>query len=342
MKRWRNLALGFAFSLLFLWLALRDLDWTDAGRMLASARWGVVLPAGMIWTAGLVARAVRWRILLGQRIGLRHTFHVLNIGFLINNTLPFRVGDITRAYLVSRAETGLSGWTALSTIITERIIDMLAVVVMLVIVLPVLAIDRAAVSGGLLMGGGAIIGFAILLILAHTPDRAHRLLDRVQRRLPLLDRLPLEELLARVLVGLRPLTSWRTLGATILWTALAWALSAAGSWILALAFPDLPQTAEMRAALTLSVVAASFSIIIPFTLASVGPFEAAAIFALLTAGIAQEAAAAYAIVWHAGVIATYALWGIIGILALGLSLSQIQQGAAIAAAASQTPPESGL
>ncbi|MDX5297404.1 MAG: flippase-like domain-containing protein, partial [Gammaproteobacteria bacterium] len=90
----------------------------------------------------------------------------------------------------------------------------------------------------------------------------------------------------------------------------------------------LPQTPLMRAALSLSIVAASFSIIIPFTLASVGPFEAAAIFALMTAGIPQELAATYAVVWHAGTVIVYAFWGVIGIINLGLSVQQIQQGAA--------------
>ena len=87
-------------------------------------------------------------------------------------------------------------------------------------------------------------------------------------------------------------------------------------------------TPEMRAALTLSVVAASFSIIIPFTIASVGPFEAAAVFALMTVALPQEIAVAYAVVWHAGTVLLYAIWGVIGMLGLGLSLGQIQEGAA--------------
>lgn len=329
MKRWRNLALGLVFSLLFLWLALRDLDWSAVGRTLASARWGYLLLAAGIWTLGLAVRAIRWRVLLGGQVSFSRAFHVLNIGFLINNTLPFRTGDLARAYLVSRDGEGPSGWAALSTVVAERIIDMLAVVILLVAVLPVLTIDRAAVNGGLLMGAVAVVGFAFLLVLAHTPERTLGFLQRLSAPLPLLNRAPLQDLLTRLLAGLRPLTTWRGLLATILWTALAWALSVAGSWVLAQVFPALPQSAEMRAALSLSVVAASFSIIIPFTLASVGPFEAAAIFALLTVRTPQEVAAAYAVVWHAGAVVTYTLWGIVGILSLGLSVSQIRQGAMI-------------
>jgi uncharacterized protein (TIRG00374 family) len=328
MKRWRNLILGILFSVIFLWIALRDLGWQAMGEILQNARWGYLLPAFAIWSLGLGLRAIRWRVLLANRPALRPTFHILNIGFLINNTLPFRVGELARAYLIGRRESGISVWAALSTILTERILDMLMVVLMLAAVLPTLAVDQTAITSGLLLGLVAVVGFGLLLVIAHRPDLAHRLLSVALRLLPPLERLKLDSLLDRILDGLQPLsTRWGLLGA-LLWTGAAWGCSAAGSWVLALALPSLPATPVMRAALTLSVVAASFSIIVPFTLASVGPFEAAAIFALLTAGISREAAATYAFVWHAGVVVTYAVWGGIGMLATGLSFSQIRQGAA--------------
>ncbi len=328
MKRWRSLLLGILLSALFLWFALRGLDWSQVGVVLRDIHWeGLALAAG-IWSLGLAARALRWRALMGFRTPFRQTFHVLNIGFLINNTLPFRVGELARAYLIGREDNAVSGWAALSTILAERLLDMLAVVLMLAAVLPVLVVDPAAIRGGALLGGIAVLGFCTLLFFAFRPGTARRLLAFVLARIPALHRLNPESLLERVLDGLHPLTTAKGLFGTLAWTAVAWLCSAAGSWVLALAFPGLPQTPVMRAALTLSVVAASFSIIIPFTLASVGPFEAAAVFALLTAGISQEAAVAYALIWHAGVVITYAAWGVLGLLALGLNFSQVRQGAA--------------
>ncbi len=335
--RRRNLLIGAVFSLFFLWIALRGLDWASVGEVLRTARWGYLLAAMGLWSLGLATRAIRWRALLGGDVAFPLTFHILNIGFLLNNTLPFRVGELARAFLVSRSVAGVSGWSALTTIVAERIIDMLAVVVLLVIVLPAIAVDQAAVTSGLVMGGVAVVGFCALLVFAHHPAWAHAILAAILRRLPFLHRFRLDALLGRVLTGLRPLTTWRSLWRTLFWTGVSWLLSVISAWVLALAFPALPPTPLMRAALTLSIVAASFSIIVPFTLASVGPFEAAAIFALMTAGIPQELAAAYAVVWHAGTVVVYAAWGALGILNLGLSLQQIQQGAT--ALATQAEPD---
>ncbi len=328
MKRWPHLTLGLLVSAFFLWLALRDLDWNGVAAILGAAHWGYGLLALLIWTLGLAARAVRWQVLLGGRVSWLPTFHILNIGFVINNTLPFRVGELVRAYLMGRGESRVSAWAALSTIVAERLLDMLAVVLMLAAVLPTLVIQTAAVTSALLLGGLAVAGSATLLVFAHRRQWAQAILALILRLLPFLSRLNLAALLDRVLDGLQPLTTRRGLLGAASWTGIGWLFSTAGSWVLALAFPDLPQTPVMRAALTLSVVAASFSIIIPFTLASVGPFEAAAVFALLTADVPQEVAAAYALVWHTGVVLTYALWGALGMLALGLSPGMIRQGAA--------------
>lgn len=328
MKRWRNILLGLLFSVVFLWIALRGLDWTSVGEILQSARWQYLLMAMLVWSLGLGTRAIRWRVLMGNEVSLPTTFHILNVGFLLNNTLPFRVGELARAFLIGRSDATTTGLAALTTIVAERIIDMLAVVLMLVIVLPALTVEQATITGGAIMGAIAVVGFGVLLVFAHRPRWAQNILSTILGWLPFLERFKLTDLLDRILTGLQPLTTWRGLLGAIFWTAISWGISVVGSWILALAFPALPATPLMRAALTLSIVAASFSIIVPFTLASVGPFEAAAIFALMTAGIAQELAAAFAVVWHTGTVVVYAAWGAIGIMSLGLSLEQIQQGAA--------------
>lgn len=326
MKRWQTVILGVGFSGVFLWIALSGLDWGGVGAVLGSTRWGYVLLAMLIWSFGLAARAVRWRILLGERVSVIPAFHILNIGFAINNTLPLRIGELARAYLMGSSEEAVSGWSTLMSIVTERILDMLTVVLLLVAVIPTLAIDAAATTSGLLVGAAALAGFIGLMILAHRRAWATVILAFVTRLLPFLTRL--ESPVNRLLDGLQPLTTRRGLLGALLWTGISWFVSLAGSWVLALAFPSLPQTAVMRAALTLSVVAASFSIIIPFTLASVGPFEAATRFALLTAAVPQEVSIAYALVWHSGVVLVYAIWGAVGMVALGLSFGQIQAGAA--------------
>lgn len=328
MKLWRNLAFGVAISLLFLWLALRDVNWPEFLAVLQSVRWEYVPVILAVWTGGLAARAARWHYLMDERVHWWSVFHIHNIGFFINSTLPFRVGELARAYLVSREKTGVSGLAALSSIFTERILDILALVVILALLLPALPLDASLVSAGLLVGGVAVVAFFVLLISVRRPPWIYISLKFALRILPFLQRLNLDRLVERILDGLKPLTDWRGLSRIGLWTVIAWFLGLLEVWSLALLFPDWPQTSASYAGLALALVGASLSIIIPFTPAGVGPFEAAVIFALGAAAVPQELRATYAVVWHTGLILFYALWGVIGLLGLGLSLGQVWGGTA--------------
>jgi uncharacterized protein (TIRG00374 family) len=329
LKLWRNLLIGVVVSILFLWLALRDVNWAAVQGILDGAHWQYVPVIFAVWWGGLAARAARWYFLMGGRIRPRSVFHIHNIGFLINSTLPFRIGELARAYLISREPGGVSGLASLSSILTERILDVLALVVILIFILLALPLDTAVITGGLFIGGGAVLAFAILLVSVHSPSWIYKVLNVIVRIFPFIGRINSIGLLERILDGLQPLTSWRGLSRIGLWTIIAWVFGLFEVWSLALLFPDWPQTAVVRAGLALALVGASLSIVVPFTPAGVGPFEAAVIFALTSAGASHEIGVTYAVVWHTGLVLFYGLWGVIGLLAQGVSFGQVWRGTAI-------------
>jgi uncharacterized membrane protein YbhN (UPF0104 family) len=197
---------------------------------------------------------------------------------------------------------------------------------------PALPLDTAVATGGLLIGVGAVLAFIILLISAHSPSWMFKVLNAIVRVIPLLSRVNPAVLLERVLDGLQPLTSWRGLSRIGLWTIIAWIFGLLEVWSLALLFPDWPQTQVIRAGLALALVGASLSIVVPFTPAGVGPFEAAVIFALTSAGASHEIGVTYAVVWHTGLVLFYGLWGVIGLLSQGVSFGQVWRGTAIVGA----------
>jgi uncharacterized protein (TIRG00374 family) len=328
-KFWRNLMIGVLVSAFFLWLAFRDVNWPEFQSVLQNARWGYLPLIMVVYVGVLTTRAIRWYYLMDGRVRWWSVFHIHNIGFLINSTLPFRIGELARAYLISREQTGVSAWAVLSTILTERILDVLALVVILVLLLPFLPLEANVVTAGLLAGGVAVVAFGVLLASARKPAWIYALLNLILRFLPFLQRLKPVQLVDRVLDGLKPLTSRRGLLRIGFWSVIAWALAILEVWTLALLFPDWPQTTASYAGLALALVGASLSIVIPFTPAGVGPFEAAVIFALGVGGVPPELRATFAIVWHTGLVLFYGLWGVIGLMALGLSLGQVWRGAAV-------------
>jgi uncharacterized protein (TIRG00374 family) len=293
------------------------------------ARWEYIPAILLIWSGGLSARALRWYYLMGERVPWWKVFHIHNIGFLINSTLPFRVGELVRAYLISREQAQISGWAVLTSILTERILDVLALVVILVLLLPALPLDTTLATTGMLVGGVAVLAFVILLVSARNPAWIYAAVDNLVRLLPIVERLDPKHLVERALDGLKPLTHRGGLLRIGFWTIAASLLGLLEVWSLSLLFRNWPESTTVYAGLALALVGASLSIIIPFTPAGVGPFEAAVIFALGVGGVSDELAATYAVVWHGGLVIFYALWGTLGLFTLGLSLTQVWRGAGI-------------
>jgi uncharacterized protein (TIRG00374 family) len=95
----------------------------------------------------LYLRALRWRHLTDpvQRIGTAPLFRAMSVGFMVNNLFPLRVGEVARAWYLSR-ETGAPAAALLGTVILERVIDTLVVVAMAAVVLALGDFARAGVD----------------------------------------------------------------------------------------------------------------------------------------------------------------------------------------------------
>lgn len=100
-------------------------DWRQVGHLLLDLRpWPFLLAVGCL-VLSLVIRAWRWRVIAGpqDRVPLLRMFHLTNLGYMANNLLPMRLGEVLRAGALSaRSRVPLSG--ALATIVLERVLDM--------------------------------------------------------------------------------------------------------------------------------------------------------------------------------------------------------------------------
>jgi glycosyltransferase 2 family protein len=310
---------------------------------LQTARYAYVLPCILFLAIGLFTRARRWQTLLNYKLPLLRTFHIMNIGYLVNGVLPLRIGDVARLYLYARTEamnekskrssdktkrdeensTSKGMLTAAGSVLIERLLDLLAVVVMTMLALafaPVPAELQAAASVGFV---SAVVGFAALLIFAVNRPLLHRILAFVQRLIPFLQRFNLATWLDHLLDGLLPLTQPRLLAAALLWTALSWIFSVMAGYFLMFAFFDIGSVA----ATALYVSAAAFAIALPAVPGNVGPYEAAILLALKAMGYQQtESALAFAVMVHAVNVFVHASTGVLGFIQEGLSLQQLQTG----------------
>ena len=101
MRLWSSVLI----SAFFLWLALRGQDLTQTARSLADAHYGYVLPALALYFTGVWVRALRWRVLLSPmgRFPVSSLFPVVVIGYMANDVLPARMGEVVRVYVFRSA-----------------------------------------------------------------------------------------------------------------------------------------------------------------------------------------------------------------------------------------------
>jgi len=162
------------------------------------------------------------------------------------------------------------------------------------------------------------------MLFARYPAFVHRLLEALEARIGLLRRLALRRLVDNVLDGLQPLTDWRRAAHAIGWTVIAWLVSLTTFYALEMAFNVT--TVDLLLMSVLSVTLASFSIAIPVSVASIGPFEGAVRLAGEALRLSPVLAASLGFVFHGVTILAYAVLGTIGLLALGVSLGDVMSG----------------
>jgi uncharacterized protein (TIRG00374 family) len=226
--------------------------------------------------------------------------------------------------------------TAATSVVLERMMDTLLVVVLLVVTVSRLPSAPPEVTTTVKIFGIAVVAaFAVLVFFARFPALGHRAVALVERILPFLKRFNLTRLLDHVLDGLKPLTHWRSALHAIVWSLIAWAISTATVYalILSLGINEIVLSPGNNGVDTLSLsilglCLAALSIAVPVSVASIGIFESAVQIAGRAVGLSgtpalDATALSLGFLFHGVNIFGYAIWGVIGLLVTGISLGDV-------------------
>ena len=310
--------------------------------------WGVlaaIAAARPLWLAlslatmflNLSIRALRWKYLLEPLAPttFASAFRATAVGFAASAVLPARAGEVIRPYFLARqAPTDQQGRMtatgAFATIILERLLDVVTVLLMLASLVFVFGKDLAGVNPtgfALVKWAGAsaaivaTLALAVLFLLAGDPERLGRTMARLEKVLPS----RLAGLLAAVAEkfarGLGAIRRPSRLLAALAWSLPLWLCIALGIWSMAMAFRfAIPFTGSflMIALLTLGVA-------VP-TPGAVGGFhEAFRVGATMFYGAPDAAAVGAAIVLHLFTIGPALLLGLVFAAQEGLNMGSMQQ-----------------
>jgi uncharacterized membrane protein YbhN (UPF0104 family) len=341
--------IGVGISIIALALAFRKVDFAAVWTALTGVNYWLLVASLVPLNLFLVLRAYRWRLLFYPKQGLqiRNLFAVINIGYLLSNIFPARLGDVARAYLIGDTED-VSRASAFSTVVAERVLDALCAVGGFFIVLPFAPLPSWMVRAGLLVGAAAGLAVVVFVVLvrrrAWTLDLADRILQALHwpdcetmtqfwaglaertrleflARLPWADRSQLLSMAGSLIDGFGGITTLRLGPRLLLWSVVIWATISVYYWVVLLAFqPGQPFVTGLAVA---SVTALGMTI--PASPGYIGVFEFLTRETMVLFGMMPETALGYALVAHAIVYVVYTLLGLISMAQQNLTYADIQR-----------------
>ncbi|MFH1862117.1 MAG: lysylphosphatidylglycerol synthase transmembrane domain-containing protein [bacterium] len=162
------------------------IDMVQLGAVLTHAKYGYLALVVLVLIISLFFRAYRWRIILlpvSEHVSYWRVFAAMNIGYMVNNILPLRMGEIFRAYIIGRSEH-ISKSSALATIVVERVIDTLAILILLGITIFFFPFPNWIRNGLFYVGAGILLLIAFMVGLLVSTKWTLKMLRIVFKPLP--------------------------------------------------------------------------------------------------------------------------------------------------------------
>ena len=330
MGNWR-FWLGLGVSLVLLGVLVYQVDLGEIIAALGQANYLYVAPAISLYFVAVYFRAVRWRYLLSPMRSLRvnRLYPVVIIGYMANNLLPGRLGELVRSYYLAQREQ-FNTSSALATVLVERVYDGVTLLALAAAVGPALlllgkfdsASDVSRTTAIVLAGFTVVLFLGVLafLTLLATDPRFMTLIQWGVGFVPVKFRPKARELASTFVQGLTILNSprrhlglfllsvpvWLFEGAMYLLVSYSFGIDGVlGSfWVLLLVIALLTATSNLATSL-------------PTAIGGIGPFEVVAQQTLVALGVGASAAVAYA-----GFLHLVALWLPVNLVGLGLMWKQ--------------------
>ncbi len=309
--------IGLIISVALIAWALRGVSFDQVITQLRSARPLPLILAAVLATSSFLFRAIRWRLLLraadGGEVPFAPRWHATAIGFMANNLLPLRIGEVVRGWTLSRLGN-VPLLPALTSVVVERVLDLFSLILCLSLGLLLSGLpantrigDTPLSRGAAIVGIAGLIALGIGLWLLARPAGAERLLRTVTPNGRLQDRVV--TLLHGVVDGLRPLQQGHRIGAVALWSIAMWGASALSFFA---AFPAFGISVGVGGAL-LVIASVAFGVAVPSTPGFFGPLEAVVVAVLALYGVPGDVAFSYAIAYH---VVTFVPITVLGLISL--------------------------
>ena len=324
---WLGLGVSAALLLVLVW----QVDLSETRDALAEANYLYLAPAVALYFVAVYFRAVRWRYLLSplRLLSVPRLYPVVVIGYMANNLLPVRLGELVRSYYLARRER-INASSALGTVFVERVYDGVTLLAWAAVAGPALwllgefdgASDTSRTTWIILafLTVALFVGALTILTCLATVPRFMSYLDRLTGLVPVRFRPKVQELVRTFVEGLSILNSPRKHLGLFLLSLPVWGLEAGMYFLISFSFGIDDQFGSVGVLVLVVVLVTATSNLatsVPGSIGGIGPFEVVAQQTLMALGIGASVAGAYA-----GFLHLVALWLPVNIVGLALMWQQ--------------------
>ena len=320
-----KLLIGVALSFAFMYLAFRNVDFHQMRGAFVAANFWYIIPTLAIVFFSHYLRAVRWRYLLQpiKRIETSTLFSSLMIGYMFNIFLPAHLGELVRAYVVSKKRT-LPTSAVFGTIIIERIIDVFTLLLLMALSFVVFPFPDWVRKSGYISFAGILVLFAILLLMKKHQSRALTIIGKLTASLPERLSTKIDHLTCSFLNGIVPLEKKHHYFVVTVISLVIWACYGYAFQLVFYAFDFVHiYSLPWLAALVLLVIT-TISVLVPSSPGYVGTYHYLCQLSLGLFAVPQSPALTFAFVMHGINFVPVLIVGLICISAEGLNVRGIQ------------------
>lgn len=296
LRRRLSAAAGIAVSGLLFFLTFRGIPFSEVAQSVRGAAWAPLALCVPVQAISFWIAAVRSRDLL-RPVGpyrVRDTFRAFLAYFVANNVLPFRLGEVVRADLLSRC--GRASFASSATVLgVERVLDLLFLAGLFLIVVPFSSgrLTMGQVVPALVLGLVAGVGFSVWAVRNRT--KSVELAGRLTRPLGPGVQNAVSALAGQIVDGLASLRSARDIAPSLGLTLLYWGSMMVNVYLWFAAFElDLPWVAAPTVLLFVSL-----GHLIPSAPSGIGTYHFFCVAGLELFGVGATTAASVALVGHA-------------------------------------------
>ncbi len=321
MNKYIKLAIAVIISVAGLILAFRGVEFDELLMAMSQVNGWYILASMVLMVLSVVLRAIRWQYILEplQKISFHPLFGSTMIGYFGNSVLPFRLGELLRAYSISRSEK-ISTSAAFGTIVLERVLDMIGMLVVMIFFFSVYPFPAWLKFSGLIAGLGTAILVLMLVGLALAQSEIQQRIfgwklfqNKIGKKIT--------RIINNLVSGLIALKSTNHVVIVTLLTLIMWLVYYACTYLVVLSV-DVPVN---WIAVGVTLVATTLAITIPAAPGYIGTYHATAVLVMVELFSVNLAdAQAFAVLVHAIGFVPFAIIGFGYFMTSSVKLRDVQ------------------